>query len=230
MQGSEAWDNQRAPIATASEFGKIFTGAEKISGQRESYMRKCAIARKYKLPSWTGNAATDRGHELEPVARDLFSGLSGVEVTEVSFIEHDNGLCGGSPDGLIYAPDGRLVSGLEIKCYNYDKHVGIVTKGEIPTDTKPQVHGSMWLAEVSCWQFMPYHDDAMPFDYRVIEVDQARYTDNLAGEVLKFCEELDRRAEEFISDFEKSMQGLGMRESMPNLFKQLEHVEVESLI
>ena len=67
-QGQEAWDLWRAPLATASEFGKIFTGGGKISAQREPYMRKCAISRKYKLPSWGGNAATERGHLLEPVA------------------------------------------------------------------------------------------------------------------------------------------------------------------
>ena len=221
MQGSEAWDNTRAPIATASEFSKIFTGGGKVSTQRDSYMRKCAVARKYKLPSWSGNKHTDRGHELEPLARDLFCELSGLEIKEVSFIEHDNELCGCSPDGLIYAPDGRLVSGLDIKCFMYDKHVGIITKGVMPTDNKPQVHGEMWLAEVNCWQYMPYHDDAMPFDHCVIEVEKDQYTDNLSNEVLSFCEELDRRAEEFISDFEKSMKGITMKESMPTLFKQL---------
>jgi hypothetical protein len=221
-QGHEQWDEWRSVRATASEFGKIFTGGGKVSTQRESYMRKCAIARKYKLPSWSGNAATDRGHALEPVARDLFVSLSGVDVREVACIEHENGLCGGSPDGLIYSSDGRLVSGLEIKCFNYDKHMGIVTKKVLPTENKPQVHGSMWLAKVDSWQFMAFHDEAMPFDHCVIETTPDSYTDNLENEVLSFCEELDQRADEFISDFKKSMEGTAMRLAMPTLFRQLE--------
>lgn len=60
-QGSEQWDEWRAVRATASEFGKIFTGGGKVSGQREAYMRKCAVARQYKLPAWAGNEHTDRG-------------------------------------------------------------------------------------------------------------------------------------------------------------------------
>jgi len=219
------WDDWRSVRATASEYGKIFTGGGKVSAQREAYMRKCAIARKYKMPTWAGNKHTDRGHELEPVARDLFSQLSGVAVREVACLEHENGLCGGSPDGLIYSDDIRLVSGLEIKCYAYDKHIGICTKGEMPTDCKPQVHGMLWLTGLSSWQFMVYHDEALPFDHRVIEVTPSQYTADLGNEVLSFCEELDRRAGEFISDFEKSTQGIAMREAMPILFANLEPVE-----
>lgn len=228
-QGHEDWDEWRSTRATASEFGKIFTGGGKVSGQREAYMRRCAVSRKYRLPSWGGNAATDRGHELEPVARKLFVDLSGLDVREVACIEHDNELCGGSPDGLIYSPYGRLVSGLEIKCFNYDKHVSIVSKGALPTENKPQVHGLLWLTGLPCWQFMVYHDEAMPFDHHVIEVEPDEYTDNLSNEVLSFCEELDRRAEEFISDFEKSMQGVSMRSAMPKLFGQIKDRE-ESII
>jgi len=221
-QDHEAWHEMRSIKATASEFGKIFTGGGKVSTQREPYMRKCAIAREFKMPTWGGNRATDRGHELEPVARDLFRELSGLDVREVAFVEHENGLCGGSPDGLIYAPDDTLVSGLEIKCYNYDKHMGILSKRVLPTENKPQVHGAMFLAKVDSWQFMPYHDEAMPFDHCVIETTPDSYTDNLENEVMQFCEELDRRADEFISDFRKSMDGQSMRLAMPALFKKLE--------
>jgi len=215
-QGSEQWEKWRDVRATASEFGKIFTGGGKISGQREAYMRSRAVARQYNLPkSFIGNQWTDRGHELEPVARQLFIFLSGLNVRTVACIEHENGLCGGSPDGIIESADGRDISGLEIKCYNYDKHIGICTKKELPTDCKPQVHGLLWLTGFSSWQFMAYHDEAMPFDHVVVEVAPDQYTADLGGEVLAFCEELDSRAEEFISDFEKSTQGIAMREAMP---------------
>lgn len=226
-QGHEKWDDWRDPRATASEFGKIFTGGGKVSGQRESYMRACAIARKYKLPKWSGNKHTDRGHELEPLSRNLFMELSGLEVREVACIEHDNGLCGGSPDGLI-VHNGAYVSGYETKAYNYDKHMGIIQKGVLPTENKPQCHGLLWLTGFSSWQFMVYNPDAMPFDHRVIEVTPDQYTQDLGGEVLSFCEELDRRANEFIEDFEKSMNGVAMREAMPTLYAQIEAGEEES--
>jgi len=220
-QGHEAWDEWRSIRATASEFGKIYTGGGKVSSQRESYMRKLAVARKYKLPAWTGNQYTDRGHELEPQARELFQMLTSLDVREVACVEHQDGLCGGSPDGLIYA-DEKLLSGLEIKCYNYDKHIGICTKRVLPTENKPQVHGLLWLTKVMSWQFMVYHDEAMPFDHAIIEVEPDGYTDNLGNEIMEFCEELDKKADEYLSDFERKMNGLHVRDVMPVLYRQLE--------
>jgi len=226
-QGSDEWDTWRSKIATPSEFSKIFTGGGKVSAQRESYMRSCAVSRKYKLPSWSGNEYTKRGHELECVARDIFRERTKLDVREVAGIEHDNGLCGLSPDGLIYDSCWNLAAGLEIKCLNYNKHVGIITKGVLPTEFKPQVHGSLFITALPCWQFMVYHDQAQPLECHVIETEPDQYTKNLGEEVMKFCEELDRRAEEFISDFEKTLTGESILAAMPILQKSL---ETESLI
>lgn len=226
-QGSEAWDEWRSTRATASEFDKIFTGGGKVSAQRDSYMRLKAIQRKYKRRAWAGNAATDRGHELEPISRNLWAELSGREVREVACIEHDNDLCGGSPDGII-SHRGVDISGYETKAYNYDKHIGMIDRGVFPTACKPQVHGALWLTGFSSWIFMIYHPDAMPFDYKVWEVSPDQYTQDLGGEVLSFCEELDRRADEFIDDFEKSMSGVSMKEAMPILEAQIARMDEEA--
>ena len=224
QQGSEEWDEWRSTRATASEFGKIFTGGGKVSAQREPYMRKCAVARKYKLPStFTGNDDTERGTLLEPMARDLLIETYGLNIEEVACIEHDNGLCGGSPDGII-RPNGEILSGPEIKCLKYENHVAAylsMMEGKLPTKYKAQVHGLLWLTNAPSWLFMIYHDDALPFEHKVLEVTPDQYTADLGGEVLSFCEELDRRALEFIYDFEKSMRGGTMSEVMPILSSQL---------
>jgi len=224
-QGSAEWLKFRSVRATASEFGKIFTGGGKISNQREAYMRKCAVSTIYTLPPWSGNEYTERGTMLEPIARSLFRERADIGVIEVASIEHDNGLCAGSPDGLIYDSE-RLVSGLEIKCYNYDKHVDIFIKNAMPTDCNPQVHGLLWLTGCPSWVFMIYHDEAMPFDYRVMEITPNSYTDNLGNEVMEFCDELTRRTDEFIDDFEKSLSGIAIWEAMPTLSESLACEEV----
>ena len=232
-QGSEAWDDWRSVRATASEFGKIFTGGGKVSAQKEAYMRKCAVARKYKLPdTFHGTEHTERGTELEPLARDLFVENYKIDLEEVACVEHENGLCGGSPDGIIRV-DGVIVSGIEIKCLKYENHVQSylsLMNGKLPTKYKPQVHGLLWLTAAPSWQFMVYHDDALPFEHKVLEVTPDQYTQDLGGEVLSFCEELERRHEEFIDDFEKSMNGVAMKEAMPVLFAQLETTDEEGLI
>jgi hypothetical protein len=73
---------------------------------------------------------------------------------------------------------------------------------------------------------MAYHDDALPFDMRVIEIEPDAYTDALENEVMRFCEELDRRADEFIADFEKSLR-TPLMERMPVLRKAMGEVEPE---
>ena len=148
-------------------------------------------------------------------------------------VEHENKLCGGSPDGLIYSPNGEVISGIEIKCLSYNKHVAeyisLVNK-KLPTDRKPQVHGLLWLTGLPSWQFMVYHDDAMPFEHKVLEVTPDQYTQDLGGHVLEFCKELDERADEFIEDFDKSLKGASAEEVMPILFSQLKIESGEEMV
>lgn len=192
-------------------------------------MRKCAVARKYNIPdSFQGNEHTDRGNELEPKARDLFRSTYSLDVREVACVEHDNGLCGGSPDSLIYSESGNLISGLEIKCLKDTNHeaayISLVNK-KLPTIYKPQVHGLIWLTGLPSWIFMVYHDDDLPFEHKELEVTPDQYTQDLGGHVLEFCKELDYRADEFIEDFDKSLKGASAEEVMPILFSQLESGE-----
>lgn len=228
-QGHEQWDELRSVRPTASEFGKIYTGGGKVSGQRESYMRRLAVARKYKLPQWTGNKWTERGQELEPEARQLFAELTGFDVREVGFLQDEETIAGGSPDGLIYDALGAPVSGLEIKCYKLEKHLGIVEKGILPSENRPQVHGHLWLSGFQAWQFVPYNPEALPFDFKVIEVEPDSYTSALGEHVRAFCDELEERAEEFIADFERRMNGTEVKEAMPILSRLIEP-KLESVI
>lgn len=214
-QGTAEWDEMRAVVPTASEFGKILTGTGKPSVQREAYMRKLAVNRKYALPTWKGNYWTERGQALEPIARTMFADLSGLDVREAGFIQHGKTIAGGSPDGLIYDVAGRPFAGLEIKCYNEEKHLDIIAKSKLPTDNMPQVHGHLWMTGFDAWAFVVYNPDCMPFDFKAIEVVPTQYTADLGGAVTEFCVELERRADEFISDFEARMDGSQVLADLP---------------
>ena len=215
-QGHEEWDNLRSVRPTASEFGKIWTGSGKLSAQRERYMRQLAVARKYKiLPSFTGNKWTERGTLLEPEARQMFIDMTGYQVREVGFIQSEQCIAGGSPDGLIYDASGVPVSGIEIKCYKDEKHSTIMDKGVLPTENKPQVHGHLWLSGFASWVFIPYNPDCIPHDIAAIEVTPDGYTADLGAAVLEFCRELEERADEFVADYEARMAGTSLLESLP---------------
>jgi len=216
-QGSEDWDKLRATRPTASEFSKIITGMGKASAQKEAYMRKLSVAVKYDMPSFKGNQWTDRGHELEPIARERFIAETGFDVREAAFLMRADGIAGGSPDGLIYGGDGLPVAGIEIKCFNVDKHLGILEKNELPTENKPQVHGHLWITGLPCWVFILYCPEAFPLDFRMIEVTPDGYTREVGTAVEKFCAEYRTNWARYLAEFEADQIGLSVETMLPVL-------------
>lgn len=73
---------------------------------------------------------TDRGNELEPLARSMYELENGVEVSQVGFIKSDE-FTGVSPDGLV-GDDGLI----EIKCPNDAKYFKMLINGEKEIDSK----------------------------------------------------------------------------------------------
>jgi hypothetical protein len=215
-QGHEDWDKLRATRPTASEFSKIITGMGKISAQREAYMRRLSVAVKYEMPTFKGNQWTDRGHELEPVARERFAQETGFDVREAAFIMRPDGIAGGSPDGLIYHDD-EPVAGLEIKCFNVDKHLGILADNKLPTENKPQVHGHLWITGLPAWVFVLYCPEAFPLDFRMIEVTPDGYTREVGHAVEQFCSEYRQNWARYLAEFEADQIGLSVETMLPTL-------------
>ena len=205
LQGSEEWDKARALISTASEYDKIFTGGGKKSSQAEAYMRKLSIATKYSVPSFQGNQYTDRGHELEPVARERFAEASGFDVREAGFEVKAGGRTGCSPDGLIYNGAGEAVAGLEIKCFGVDKHLTITNKGVCPTAQKAQVHGSLSVTGLDAWVLVYYCPEAFPLDLTIFEVTPDRYTQQLDNAVESFCDDHQANWQQYLAEYEVDM-------------------------
>ena len=221
LQGSEEWDKLRATRPTASEFSKIITGMGKVSAQREAYMRKLSVAVKYDMPSFKGNQWTDRGHELEPVARERFIAETRFNVREAAFLMRTDGIAGGSPDGLIYGGDGEPVGGIEIKCYNVDKHLGILANNELPTENKPQVHGHLWITGLPVWVFILYCPEAFPLDFRMIEVTPDGYTREVGTAIEAFCAEYRTNWARYLAEFEADQIGLSVETMLPVLSREM---------
>jgi hypothetical protein len=221
IQGSEQWDELRLTRPTASEFSKIYTGGGKLSAQREAYMRRLSIARKYVLPTFQGNQWTDRGHELEPVARERFIQETGFDVRNVGFITRDDQMAGGSPDGMIYDSSGQPVGGIEIKCFNVDKHLGILEKGKLPTENAPQVHGHLWITGLPAWVFILYCPEAFPLDFRMIEVTPDGYTREVGAAVAEFCSDYQRNWPRYLAEFEADQIGLSVETMLPVLSRKM---------
>lgn len=170
-QGSADWMAARLGIATASEFDCLLVNGKGEAGfgaSAFSYMNQLIGERitgeAAELPFTT--RATERGHELEAVARELYESREEVAAENVGIILNHG--AGYSPDALIGS------SGLiEIKTKLPKFQVDVILADEIPKEHIAQCQGGLWLAErewidfISYWPGMPlfvkraYRDEVM---------------------------------------------------------------------
>jgi putative phage-type endonuclease len=166
-QGSEDWFRARKGRLTASQMSKVITPTGKLSSQWEKLAIRLAgeCVKPNELPAFIGNIHTDRGHEMEPVAREWFTEWSGLDVRTVGFVtKDDNPVLGCSPDALIYKKD-KPVCGLEIKCPLIENHALYHYEGGVPEQYRAQVHGSMVVTGLREWWFVSYNEGTEPFTH-----------------------------------------------------------------
>ena len=158
-QGSADWLALRLGIPTASEFDCLL-----VNGKGEAGFGAAAFTYMDQLigeritgeaaDPFQGNRHTERGHELEQVARDLHMATYDLP-TELVGIILNNG-AGYSPDALV-GNDGLI----EVKSKLPKFQVGVILANEVTKDHVAQCQGGLWLAErewidfVSYWPGMP---------------------------------------------------------------------------
>jgi putative phage-type endonuclease len=166
-QGSEDWFRARKGRLTASQMAKVITPTGKLSSQWEKLAIRLAgeCVKPNEIPAFLGNIHTDRGHEMEPVAREWFAEWSGLDVRTVGFVtKDDNPVLGCSPDALIYKKD-KPVCGLEIKCPLIENHALYHYEGGVPEQYRAQVHGSMVVTGLREWWFVSFNEGTEPFTH-----------------------------------------------------------------
>lgn len=180
-QNTPEWLQARAGIPTASQFATVLAKGE--GKTRRTYMLKLAgeIITGEPMESFS-NAHTERGHEFEPEARDLYAFQTGAALERVAFIR--NGRTGCSPDSLI-GEDG----GAEIKTKLPHLLAEVLLKGEVPPEHKAQVQGTLWVSKRQWWDVVIYWP-RMPLFVKRVYRDEP-YIQKLATEVDKFNAELD---------------------------------------
>lgn len=188
-QGTPEWFASRAGIVTASEFSTVMAkgrgGGD--SATRKNYMRKLAAERVTGkvVQTWSGNQHTERGHAMEPEARDLYAFLRDEQPRQVGFMRR--GPVGCSPDSLV-GDDGML----EIKTKLPHLQIEVLEAGVLPPQHKAQVQGQLWVSGRQWADFLSYWPDLPPLLVRV-ERDE-EYIAELSGAVAQFIEELNQLA------------------------------------
>ena len=192
LQGSEQWLAARVGKLTASNASKIITAGGKLSTQSQGYMDElisdCFCPGQN---AWHGNANTDRGTAIEPLARAAFERRTGITVEEVGFVTREDGVIGCSPDGLISSMGGYHASGLEIKCPLPKTHFRYLLDGCLPDTYKPQVHFSMMVTGLP-WHFFSYCPGMKPL-HLFVEPDA-------------YTRKLQTCVEDFVSEYAKAWE------------------------
>lgn len=164
-QGSDQWyEARRSVMFTASEFDNIITaktGAKSASVEKLTNKKIAELLLNRKL-GFDGNAATERGQELEPDAIDCYAIAKDTEVLNAGFVIADDGFYGASPDGFI----GNYGL-LEIKSVFDESHVANMLNDKAYLDYYPQLQGQLLCTGRKWVDWMSYHPELPPVIIRV---------------------------------------------------------------
>ena len=109
------------------------------------------LKKKVLKTAWAGNAATNHGTLLEPVARDLYDAKFGRKTHEIGLVQHPKyPFLGGSADGVTEC--GRLV---EIKCPLTRK-----IEPKVPVYYVPQIQLLLEILDLEECDFVQYRPAA----------------------------------------------------------------------
>jgi putative phage-type endonuclease len=159
-QGTDEWFSLRAGMPTASNFSKLVTSKGEPSKSLPTYANLLAaeLYAQKPLNDFEGNQWTERGHELEDLARTRYEFQHDIDVDQVGFITDDNKLHGCSPDGLV--GERGLI---EIKCLKTENHVKAIlyyqNYGRTPPDYIQQTQGQMFICERDWCDLVFYHPE-----------------------------------------------------------------------
>jgi hypothetical protein len=190
--------------ATASKIQSIVarTKSGTVSAGRKNYTAQLVLERLTGQHDDSGfkSAAMDRGNEVEEQARQAYSFLNSIEVTEASFIDHPTiKMSGCSPDGLAGA-----VGLTEFKCPEPAQHLATLTGAAIPLQYLTQIHWQMACMPERQWcdyvSFDPRFPQAMRLKVQRIMRDEPRIAE-LEREVEKFLFEVDEAVEKLQFQF-----------------------------
>lgn len=154
-QGTPEWDDLRRGIVTASTVHQLVTAKTlKVASNIDSRSLTATLVAE-RVTGWTDERYVSfdmaRGHEIEPLARDLYSEHY-APVTELAFMvrEYNGFRIGYSPDGLV-GDDGLI----ETKSRRPKEHLATVLTGDVPPENMAQlqtgllVSGRKWIDYLS---------------------------------------------------------------------------------
>lgn len=205
-QGSEAWLDARRGLVTASTVGKLVTPTLKVANNDTSRDFTISLAAErltgHVEPVYV-NADMQRGHDEEPLARDLYAQHHGVTVDEVGFMTEDKWgfTIGFSPDGLI-GDDGLF----ETKSRRQKKQVRTIVSGQVPAENYLQLQCGL-LVSGRKWIDYGSYSNGMHFWTKRVHPDPAAFEAILAA-----VQRLEESIAEIVNTYQDATVGLPQAE------------------
>ena len=152
-QGTDAWHDLRAGKWTASTAAKIM-GDLKTQGLKD-LIKDVAWGRVYgKTDAGFTSKAMDRGHVIEPEARDWYAFVRDVVVELPAFVQHVRiPNAGWSPDGV---HTSRKV-GVEVKSLLHKAWMDVEEDRAVPSEYRWQCKFGCFVGELEVMDFVAYH-------------------------------------------------------------------------
>lgn len=205
-QGSDEWLEARLGLPTASVMHCLLVNGRlcpPFGAGALDFLDKLAYERFTGQPDgdFVGNAHTERGHVIEPIAVQAYidSGHAKADDVIEAGIMLAKGV-GASPDRLV-GDDG----GLEIKSKNGKGMVALLRNGKVDPKHITQMQINMWVSGRKWWDYFVYCDGLPPF-YQRFEPD------------LELHAKLDERVPLFLALLDELEQAL-ITGDMPDKFK-----------
>lgn len=178
VQGTPEWDAVRAGKWSASK-GAVIMGGLDTGGLRDLIL-DLAWGRVYGPPEGGYRSKVmERGHLVEPEARDWFAFTRDVSVEEVGFVEHATiPHCGWSPDGLF----NERRNAIEAKCPLHKAWMHVQETGKVPAEYRWQCKFACFVGQLDGLTFVAYHPRAggLMVDIEATEADKAQIEERLA--------------------------------------------------
>jgi hypothetical protein len=155
-----------------------------------------------RITGWTedGPMTSDmwRGREMEPFARDHYSGHY-QQAVEIGFMqrEEDGWTLGLSPDGLV-GFDG----GVEIKCPRAKTHIAWTIADVVPSQHMAQVQSALLVSGRDWWDFGSYVG-GLPLFVKRVYPDPAWFAAITAA-----CIQFEKNAEALVAKYRAATAGL----------------------
>lgn len=152
-QGTEEWHALRLGIITMSNVQCLLVDGKSSHGLGAgamTYMSELIGEQFTEMPAdFFSSKVTERGHEDEPVALQLYEAQNNVRIESATIILNHG--VGYSPDGLV-SRDGLI----EIKSKAPKLQVDILESQQVPKEHLGQIQGGLWVAEREWLDFIAY--------------------------------------------------------------------------